>query len=346
MAKIVSSDNFYDNLALNTVRSLAFNEEKDFNAYKSQLKAKFIELTGIDEIAKNACPLNFEIESEVQKDGYKQIRFSIESEKGCFVPCYILIPDGAKEKLPVVITLQGHASGFHNSIGEVKFDGDKEYQETRGKFAVQAVKEGYIAVAIEQRGMGESRLNEKNRDGAQMCTAAADYALILGRTQVGERVWDISKVIDALSNFEVCDLDKIAITGNSGGGTSSFYSACYDERIKLSVPSCGFCTYFESLFSAYHCACNFIPSAYKYFDMPDLASLIAPRNLSIVYGGSDYLFLPEGVEKGYETVEMIYEKAGAKENAEKIKTEKGHYWCVDVMWPTIKNQMKRLGWIK
>ena len=45
----------------------------------------------------------------------------------------------------------------------------------------------------------------------------------------GERMWDVSKAIDALAEFPKCDTDKIFITGNSGGGTMSFYAACYDE---------------------------------------------------------------------------------------------------------------------
>jgi hypothetical protein len=54
-------------------------------------------------------------------------------------------------------------------------------------------------------------------------------------------------------------LEKIVITGNSGGGTASFYSACLDERIKISAPSCSFCTYDSSILDIHHCPCNQIP---------------------------------------------------------------------------------------
>ncbi len=55
-------------------------------------------------------------------------------------------------KRSAVITMQGHVSGFHNSVGIEIYPEYKAYQQTRGMFAIQAVKEGYIAVAIEQRG--------------------------------------------------------------------------------------------------------------------------------------------------------------------------------------------------
>jgi hypothetical protein len=119
---------------------LTYADGVEYKAWKESIREKLIELTGLDKIAKNACPLNVEIEGEVQKDGYKQIRFTFESERGEFVPCYLLVPDTGKEKYPVAITLQGHSSGFHNSIAEPKTEEEVEYATGRGAFAVQAVK--------------------------------------------------------------------------------------------------------------------------------------------------------------------------------------------------------------
>ena len=322
---------------------LAFDEKQDFQLWRKQIKQKLLELTGIDNIAKNACPLNVQIESEEQKDGYKQIRFVFESERGAFVPCYLLIPDTNKEKYPVAITLQGHSSGFHNSVGIVKYDGDAEYQ-TRGQFAVQAVKNGFIALAIEQRGMGERRANGEHQKMASMCEYEAHIALLLGRTILGERMWDVSKAIDTLAQFSKCDTDKIFITGNSGGGTMSFYAACYDERIQFSVPSCAFCTYRDSIMNWYHCSCNFIPHAYEWFEMQDLACLIAPRPLLIVAGEKDAIFPYYGVEKAYKTVEKIYKKASAADACALILTPKAHWWCEDIVWTNISRLCTKLNW--
>lgn len=324
-------------------QKLAFDETNDFEQWKTEIKNKLFELAGIANIANNACPLNVQIESEEQMEGYKQIRFVFESEVGAFVPCYLLIPDTGKEKYPVAITLQGHSSGFHNSVGIVKYERDKSYQP-RGQFAIQAVKEGYIALAIEQRGMGERRPCERHQKDANMCEYEAHIALLLGRTILGERMWDVSKAIDALAMFPQCDLDKILITGNSGGGTMSFYAACFDERIKLSVPSCAFCTYEDSIMNWFHCACNFIPHAYEWFEMQDLACLIAPRNLIVVAGEKDGIFPMYGVEKGFNTIEKIYKKAKADANCRLVKTPREHWWCVDIVWNEIKKETEKLGW--
>ncbi len=340
----IKGDLCHQMLRAATTPALQYDEKRDFAAWRKEVKEKLIELAGIHNIERNACPLNVEIEAEVQKEGYKQIRFSFESEKGSFVPCYLLIPDGEKKKYPVAITLQGHSSGFHNSIAEPKEGENPDYAMGRGKFAVQAVRNGYVALAIEQRGMGERRPNGAHQKMASMCEYSAHIAMLLGRTIVGERMWDVSKAIDALSTFDCVDLNKILITGNSGGGTMSFYAACYDERIKLSAPSCAFCTYEHSIMNWYHCSCNFIPRAYEWFEMQDLSCLIAPRNLIVIAGQEDAIFPIDGVKVAYETVEKCFAAAGVRENCQMIETPKGHYWCEDIVWDAINKKTKKMGW--
>lgn len=324
--------------------ALAFNKDMDFAAWREKIRAKLIELTGLDKIEANAAPLSVEVEKEEKKDGYRQIRFTFESEWGAVVPCYLLIPDTGREKYPVAITLQGHSSGFHNSIAEPKEGENPEYAMGRGAFAVQAVKNGFIALAIEQRGMGERRPNERHQKDAQMCEYTAHMALMLGRTILGERMFDVSRAIDALATFPECDLDKIIITGNSGGGTMSFYAATYDERIKLSAPSCAFCTYENSIMNWYHCSCNFIPHAYEWFEMQDLSALIAPRPLIVISGREDEIFPLYGVERGYGVIEDIYAASGAASECKLVVTPKAHWWCEDIVWPAIIEKCKEMGW--
>ena len=336
---IVNGDKCHDIIAEEMKPLYSFDENKDLSIQKETLRKKFCELTGIDLIKQNTCPLNIDIESIEEKDNHKQIRFTFESEVGAIVPCYLLIPNTKKEKYPVVITLQGHSTGFHNSLGIVKFEEDKE-DLPRVAFALQAVENGYIALAIEQRAMGENKPQKEKRRWGKMCSFAAQAAFLLGRTLIGERVWDVSRAIDALSYFKECDLDNIMITGSSGGGTASYYSACYDERIKLCAPACSFCPYKESILDIYHCACNFIPSAYRYFDMQDLACLIAPRKLVVIAGKEDIIFPIEGVYRGYDTVKKIYEKAGTPLNSKLVVTPKGHYWCPDMVWEAINEMFK------
>lgn len=341
---MINGDLCHEILVGKTEQKLAFKNQKDLKAWKEQLKEKFIELSGFDLISQNACDPELEIVEEKQKDGYKQIRFEFFSEVGERVPCYLLIPDGDKEKYPVAITQQGHSDGFHISIGECKSEQEKA-NFGHYDFAVQAVRRGFIGLAIENRGMGERKSTSVNRENMFNCRFASVTALALGRTLIAERVWDVMRAIDMLANFPQCDLDKILITGNSGGGTLSFYAACLDERIKLSVPSCSFSPYKTSILDIIHCNCNYIPSSYRYFEMQDLAGLIAPRRLVVVTGSKDDIFPVEGVKEGFKTVKEIYKAHGVENLCSIAITPKHHYWCEDIVWGNIMAMATDMGWL-
>lgn len=322
---------------------LSYKKSENFSAWRQELKEKFISLTGIDKIALNACDPEFEVVFKQDKGNYTLYRFEFFSETAERVPCYLLIPKTGKKKYPVAITLQGHVTGFHNSIGVALYPGDENGLD-RKSIALQAVDNGYIALAIEQRGMGERRPTLPERGKSTNCRFSSFVAISMGRTLIGERVWDVSRAIDMLSHFSECDTDKIFITGNSGGGTTSYYAACYDERIKISIPSCAFCPYKNSVLSILHCECNQIPRAIGFFEMQDLSALICPRSLIVVSGEKDEIFPIDGAKKGFETVKKIYADNKCPQNCKMVITPQNHWWCTDLVWQAINDETKRLGW--
>ena len=334
----INGDKCHATLMKKITPSLAYNDSADYDEWKAQIEAKLRELTGIDLIAENACEPELTVEEDIHMDGYRRIRFVFYSEIDAMVPCYLLIPDTNEEKYPLMITLQGHTSGMHISLGIEKYPGDEVYS-TGSAFALQAVKNGFAALCIEQRSMGE-RKPPNPADRGHGCCYQAHNAFMLGRTTIGERAWDVSRALDLMTEFAQIDTERVAITGNSGGGTATFYAACLDKRIKAAIPSCSFCPYTESIMAMLHCGCNYIPSAFRYFDMEDLTCLIAPRKLLIINGERDDIFLFEGTKRAFETVKKIYSKAGAENNCKLIGTPEGHLWMPEVVWPAIDEFIK------
>ena len=349
--KVNHGDYCHELLTKNITGKLRYDETKDYNSWREKVKEKFIELFGLDAIKENECDLNFTLEEVKKCDGYTLTKFFFDSELGATVPCYLLVPDTGKDKYPLAITMQGHSSGVHNSIAEIKYDWDVNYQP-RGAFALQAVKNGFASLCIEQRAMGVLRsIRSYGKDAkwgqrVHMCAYQSLTAFALGRTVLGERIWDVSKALDVVSEFlsDKLDLDKILITGNSGGGTISYYATCYDDRIKYAVPSCSFCSFKSSILNIEHCACNYVPNLYKYFEMEDFSSLIAPRPLTIITGEVDDIFPLDGVKESFEVAKKIYSKAGALNNIDMVITPKGHWWCEDIVWDAITKKVKELGW--
>ena len=301
---------------------LAFDPNRDYGSWKKEIEKKYYELLGLEQIEKCACPLNIQIEEVVEEETYTRIRYVFESEKNSFVPCYLLIPKIKKDKYPVMVCMQGHTTGFHISIGKSKYEQDAKTLAT-SQFAIQAIKRGYAALCIEQRGMGERTTPRQDRGRALTCGCyhTAFTALLLGRTLIGERVWDISQGIDSLSEFADeyrLDLSDITILGNSGGGTATYYAACYDKRIKIAVPCCSICTYKDSIGAMWHCSCNYIPRIAEYMDMGELACLIAPRKLLICNGEIDPIFPLKGTKEVFSVIKQIYEKENVPQNTKLV----------------------------
>ncbi len=138
----------------------------------------------------NVAP-ELEIEYEQKIDNATEIRFTYQSEKGYRVPCHLLLPDGV-EKPPVMICLQGHSKGMHISLGKPKYPGDEETINGGDRdFCVRAVKEGYAAIALEQRNFGECGGDERG----PRCFESSMTALLMGRTTIGESVWDVQNLL-------------------------------------------------------------------------------------------------------------------------------------------------------
>ncbi len=312
---------------------LSFDESRDFEDYRAELRAKFLELIGD---MPERVPSNVTVEYTEDRGDFIEKRFIFDTEKYASVPCHLWVPKDGKEKHGVVICLQGHSSGMHISMGRPIYEGDENSISGGDRdFARQIVKEGYAALVLEQRAFGERKTDKMN--GSTTCPHPSMVALLIGRTMVGERVWDVSRAIDALESFSEIDTERVAVMGNSGGGTTSFYAACFDERIKIAMPSCAVCTYRDSIAAMYHCACNYIPNAAKYFDMGDLTALIAPRPLVMVCGRDDKIFPLAGVRETYGTVEKIYKKAGAVDNCKLVIGEGGHRFYADPSWDVFRS---------
>ena len=236
---------------------------------------------------------------------FTETRFEFESEPGFFVPAHMLTPKAPSRlskggKLPVMICLQGHSTGMHISIGRAKFKGDEETIAGGRDFAIQAVERGYIAIAMEQRGLGELK-----HGGS--CLLPASQALLLGRTLLGERIYDVTRLIDAIEGglSDACDASRVYLMGNSGGGTATWHSAAIEHRLAGVMPSCAFCLYRKSIFAMDHCICNHIPHILEYMEMPDLAMLSAPTPVVIVCGRDDPIFPLDGVKEGFELLSEV-----------------------------------------
>ena len=331
--KTYNSHEYVNYIAAHKIPIMRYNRDQNIKAWQQEARNKLMDLLGLP---LTKCDDKFTITAQIAETDYTRIDFEFQSEEGYYFPCHLLIPAGETKPRPGVICLQGHSTGKHISIGVPIFEGDQQSIEGGRDFAVRAVKEGCCAIAMDQRYMGVAGHNESG-DPSCIRTNDSMAALLLGRTAIGERVWDIMRLIDVIyTHFaQYIDTDRLICMGNSGGGTATFYASCVDERIHYSMPSCAVCTFEASIMAMYHCPCNFIPGIRRYFDMGDLGGLIAPRPLVMVCGKEDSIFPLHGAEESFELIKTVYRQFDKEHVCHLVIGDGGHQFYPDDAWPVM-----------
>lgn len=300
--------------------------------WQTELRQKLTECLGT--MPPPISPEARELEETDQGDHVRQ-RWILHTEADFWLPFYLLLPRGLKGRVPAVIALPGHGPGKSRPAGiagtpleiEKVVGGERDY-------GLQAVRQGYLALCPDMRGLGESVDADHNHvNYNESCICSAGRSIMLDRTLLGERIWDVRRLIDFLSAHPDVDASRIACMGQSSGGTVTLFASAVEPRIVASVVSGTLCTWERSLYGVYHCPCNFVPNLARFADCGDIAGLAAPRPQLFVAADHDHFFPIEGVYPAYETVRRVYHSLGAEHRVELDVGPEGHRFYKRRVWP-------------
>ncbi len=197
-----------------------------------------------------------------------------------------------------------------------------------------------MAVAVEQACFGERRERRIAKPSPDPCIDAANHALLLGRTLLGERVSDISAVINWLESGAhgmALDLARLHIMGNSSGGTTALFSAALDKRITAALLG-GCVGYFRDTIArrADSSGQNVIPGILNWLEIDDVLALAAPIPVLLFAGRVDHIWPYAGAEAVAESARAVYRELGAPDRLRAAPAEGGHSYHPDVAWPAFE----------
>jgi pimeloyl-ACP methyl ester carboxylesterase len=166
--------------------------------------------------------------------------------------------------------------------------------DARGKSAAAAEAEelaaqGYMVLAPDLRGFGETQPHSDRRDS--FVRNFGDYesamtALLIGKTMAGMRATDVSAAVAVLAARADADATRLSVIGRGPAAIPALLATLFDDRVKgLAVD--GMLVSYDAVISEHlHQGIveQVIPSALKYFDLPDVISAIAPRRVAIYNG--------------------------------------------------------------
>lgn len=334
---------YLSNLAEANVKEYDYRQaasDGNWLEWQQQFRDKLRHLLGMQYIGANTTALNPRLHETKTTDTYIREKWSILTEPGVEIPFYLLIPTHGQGPYPLVITPHGHGrrgkevyvGNFENEEEQISsLEGDRD-------IALQAVAEGYAVIAPDVRGFWEMAREEEmiKPKVNNSCAELQRSAMMHGRTLIGERVHDMGRLIDYAQTRTEIDASRIVITGNSGGGTVSLFTAALDERISISVPGSYFCTFEQSIVSLSHCACNLIPGVMNSGEMYDIAGLISPRPILIVHGVEDRIYPIEGTREAFAHLQEIYQGMGHPDRCELYEGQGGHRYYKERVWDFVR----------
>ena len=244
-------------------------------------------------------PLHAKSRKKQEQDGYSVEAVVFESLPGFFVSGNLYRPTGTfkAKSLAGILCTHGHFSPPEN----VRF---QEYIQTR---CATLAKMGAVVFVLDMIGYGES----------SQLAHKTDKTLVF-------QTWNSMRAIDYLLSFKEVDPDRLAVTGESGGGTQTFMLTALDERVKVSVPVVMVSSHF---FGGCQCESG-MPvhkTGNKVFSNAEIACLAAPRPMLLVSDGDDWTKHTEQVEYPFaQHVYTRFEKPGNIENVH-LANEKHDY---------------------
>jgi cephalosporin-C deacetylase-like acetyl esterase len=306
--------------AANARRRDEIRTDEDWQAERRRLLAAYGEMLGA---FPPRTPLNARTTGVVQRERYAIEKVVFESRPGMLVTANAYVPAGRSWPVPGVLVPCGHTD--NGKAGET-------YQRVCAGLAAK----GYFVLIYDPIGQGERKLYWDAERGVSRlggCTTQHSYAgnqcVLLGLNLAQYMVWDSIRAVDYLISRPEVDSSRIAMAGNSGGGTNTAYTAPLDERIKVVVPCCYITTldWRRRSWSTGDGEQNLLGQLAAGLDHADMLRLVAPRPLLVGSAALDFFPL-EGARESVAAARELYRTLGIEERVTHAVADAPHGYSV------------------
>lgn len=234
----------------------------------------------------------------INGEGYVIRKLRFEVVPGFWVGALLYEPLIRKGKVPAVLNLNGHVGPRGMTIF---------YKQAR---CINLVKRGMLALNLEWIGMGQLRWEEFGHYGHNDLA----YLDLCGRSGLSVFYLPLKRGLDILCAHPATDLERVAVTGLSGGGWQTILLSSLDPRVKLAAPNAGYITLpdrIEHVGDVGDLEQNYTDLV-SVADYDVLTALLVPRPALLIYNAQDECcFVAERARPAvYEPIVPLYRLFG------------------------------------
>ena len=287
---------FVEKLAQNQPTPPEAQTWEELQARRIPLQARLRNSLGLEPWPERA-PLHPRLVGTVERAGYRIEKLVYEAWTGLPVTAHLYLPYHLAASAPGLV----YACGHWMEAGKLA--------PTVQSFCASAALLGIVTLVYDPIGQGE-RLGSW-RDHGHL------NALLVGKSQVGLMVWESIRALEVLLARPEVNPRKIAITGASGGGLNTLFTAAIEDRFACAIPVAYPCAFFQAMHAERDLnwedgddVCNQVPQVMSYAEMSDIASLFIPKPYMILSGSRDPIFPIAGARQIAAAVAHNYALAG------------------------------------
>jgi cephalosporin-C deacetylase-like acetyl esterase len=266
-------------------------------------------------------PLNARITSTLEREGYRVEMLVYESLPGFYVTANVYVPRGPAPPYAAVLGTAGHTDNGKASA-------------TYQRAWISMAKRGFLVFAFDPPGQGERSLyfdpdlgRSRVGIGTREHTLSGLQCLLTGHHFARYELWDAIRGVDYLLTRDDVDPQRLAVAGNSGGGTQAAYLAVVEPRLAAAVSSCYMTSWKQLWFEpGPQDAEQDLPGFLSHgLDFSDYAIAFAPRPFQILAAGQDFFPLA-GARSAYDEARRVYALLGHGDRVGFFEHDDTHGW--------------------
>jgi hypothetical protein len=293
----------------------------DWEKMRPELRRQFLDMMGLWPLPERT-DLKPVVTGTIDADSFTIEKLHFQSLPGLYVTANLYVPKKAKLPAPAVLYVCGHGGV---TVDKVPY-GNKVYYQHHPAWLAE---HGYVCLILDTLELGEIPGEHHGTYRAGMWWWQA-----LGYTPAGVELWNAMRALDYLETRKEVDAKRMAVTGRSGGGATSWWVGAADERVRCIIPVAGIADLrahvvegvadrFKKGVISGHCDCMYFVNTYRW-DFPMVAALCAPRPLMLGNSDVDDIFPVPGYRPIYDKARRVYDLYGAGDRFALLETKGPH----------------------
>jgi len=282
-------------------------------------------------------------ESAVDLEDHRREALVLRAEGHPDLPVYLLTPKGSfSGRRPGVVALHGHGKFGNDSVVGIARTPERREEITKFNYdyGLQLARQGYVVAAPCFTPFGRRLDSRDAYHGEDPCGVTFVRMLLLGKILMAENLRDALWSLSLLSRHENVDAERLGCVGLSYGGRMTMLTTALAPQIKVAAISGALNVMQERVRGRYGCGAQVIPGLLKDGDVPEIASLIAPRPCLWEVGRQDSLMVKDWIEPALTRIRRAYRAFGATDMLEIDSFEGGHRWNGVKAYPLLAKVLK------